>query len=109
MRACRSILLASSCIASAAGGLVTRNLGHSHATVTAGTRRAALIHSSAVAIERPPLPTVVSAEPATHPAFELVRVEMVDEYTIKVATYRHKRSGAEVVSAQADDENKVSR
>ena len=38
---------------------------------------------------------VVKAEPATHPAFELVNVEMVDEYTIKCATYRHTKSGAE--------------
>ena len=51
--------------------------------------------------------SVVSAEPATHPAFELVKVEMVDEYTIKCATYRHVKSGAELISAQADDDNKV--
>ena len=38
---------------------------------------------------------VVKAEPAVHPAFELVNVEMVDEYTIKCATYRHTKSGAE--------------
>lgn len=42
-----------------------------------------------------------------HPAFELLKVEMVDEYTIKCATYRHKKSGAELISAQADDDNKV--
>ena len=41
------------------------------------------------------LSDVVKAEPATHPAFELVNVEMVDEYTIKCATYRHTKSGAE--------------
>ena len=50
---------------------------------------------------------MVSAEPATHPSFELVKVEMVDEYTIKCATYRHIKSGAELISAQADDDNKV--
>ena len=50
---------------------------------------------------------VVSRDPATHPAFELVKVEMVDEYALKCATYRHKKSGAEVISAQADDDNKV--
>ena len=38
---------------------------------------------------------VIKAEPASHPAFELVNVEMVDEYTIKCATYRHTKSGAE--------------
>jgi len=53
------------------------------------------------------VPAVVAAEPATHPAFDLLRVEMIDEYTIKCATYRHKKSGAELISAQADDDNKV--
>ena len=58
-------------------------------------------------LSKPSLSSVVSAEPATHPAFELVRVDMVDEYTIKAATYRHTKSGAEIISAQADDDNKV--
>jgi len=49
----------------------------------------------------------VAREPAEHPAFDLIKVEMVDEYTIKCATYRHKKSGAELISAQADDDNKV--
>ena len=32
---------------------------------------------------------------------------MVDEYTVKCATYKHTKSGAELISAQADDDNKV--
>uniref|UniRef100_A0A7S2CTU1 Peptidase M16C associated domain-containing protein n=1 Tax=Haptolina brevifila TaxID=156173 RepID=A0A7S2CTU1_9EUKA len=64
-----------------------------------------LMSSSATVVEA--CPAVVSREPATHPAFELIKVEMVDEYTIKCATYRHKKSGAELISAQADDDNKV--
>ena len=51
--------------------------------------------------------SVIARAPAEHPAFELVNVEMVDEYTIKAATYRHKKSGAELISAQANDDNKV--
>ena len=43
------------------------------------------------------LSDVVKAEPAVHPAFELVNVEMVDEYTIKCATYRRFKSGAELI------------
>jgi len=61
--------------------------------------------SSAATMEA--CPAVVAREPAVHPAFELIKVEMVDEYTIKCATYRHKKSGAELISAQADDDNKV--
>ena len=52
---------------------------------------------------------VVEAAPAflaaTHPAFELLKVDVVNEYTIKRATYRHKQYGAEVVSAQANNDN----
>jgi len=58
-------------------------------------------------LDKPAVSAAVAREPASHPAFELVRVEMVDEYTIKTATYRHKKSGAELISAQADDDNKV--
>ena len=70
-------------------------------TIRAGRTR--LIQSVATA----PASTVLAKEPATHPGFELVKVEMVDEYTIKCATYRHIKSGAELISAQADDDNKV--
>jgi len=65
--------------------------------------RSRLIQSVATA----PVSSVLAKEPATHPGFELVKVEMVDEYTIKCATYRHIKSGAELISAQADDDNKV--
>ena len=58
---------------------------------------------SAPSVER----SVVERAPAEHPSFELLKVEMVDEYSIKAVTYRHKKSGAEVISAQADDDNKV--
>jgi len=51
--------------------------------------------------------SALDAPPAEHPAFDLVRVETVDEYTLKCATYRHRKSGAEIISAAADDDNKV--
>ena len=41
------------------------------------------------------------------PAYEVTRIEDIDEYTVKCATYRHTKSGAELISAQADDDNKV--
>jgi len=68
------------------------------------TSRSSVASMSASTMARP---AVVAREPAIHPAFELIKVEMVDEYTIKCATYRHKKSGAELISAQADDDNKV--
>lgn len=42
-----------------------------------------------------------------HPAFELVRVEQVDEFALNVTLYRHKATGAEVMSVETDDDNKV--
>jgi hypothetical protein len=42
-----------------------------------------------------------------HPAFELVRGETVDEYGALCGLYRHKRTGAELLSVIADEPNKV--
>lgn len=42
-----------------------------------------------------------------HPAFELLRVDTVDEYGALCGVYRHKRTGAEVLSVIADEPNKV--
>ena len=44
---------------------------------------------------------------AAHPAFEVVRDETVDEYGVRATMYKHIKSGAEVLSVVADDENKV--
>jgi hypothetical protein len=42
-----------------------------------------------------------------HPAFELVKVEEVAEYGTPFTFYRHLATGAEVLSVEADDTNKV--
>merc|ERR1719221_675941 len=85
-----------------------------HAGRTA-VRGASLKPSRALALSnvRMAVETVTQAQSALdapiaeHPAFELLRVETVDEYTLKCATYRHRKSGAEIISAAADDDNKV--
>ena len=51
--------------------------------------------------------TCVERAPAQHAAYELLRDETVDEYQLRCASYRHAKSGAEVISVQADDDNKV--
>lgn len=48
-----------------------------------------------------------SAAPVAHPAFDVVRVEDLKEYNVAVTMYRHKKTGAEVLSAVTDDDNKV--
>jgi Zn-dependent M16 (insulinase) family peptidase len=82
------------------------NIVRSH-SARAAQSRTAISPSATIAMDTPSISAVVTREPATHPAFDLVKVEMVDEYTIKCATYRHKKSGAELISAQANDDNKV--
>jgi Zn-dependent M16 (insulinase) family peptidase len=42
-----------------------------------------------------------------HPAFALVRDETIPEIASKVGLYRHKKTGAQVLSFVNDDENKV--
>jgi Zn-dependent M16 (insulinase) family peptidase len=42
----------------------------------------------------------------TH-GFELVRDETVEEYNLRTMLYRHQKTGAELLSVIADDENKV--
>ena len=42
-----------------------------------------------------------------HPAFELVREQQIPEINSLARLYRHKKTGAEVLSLVNDDENKV--
>src|SRR5688500_16287815 len=42
-----------------------------------------------------------------HPAFELIREETIPEVSSQAKLYRHKKTGAEVLSLANDDENKV--
>ncbi|MBZ0089363.1 MAG: insulinase family protein, partial [Thermoanaerobaculia bacterium] len=42
-----------------------------------------------------------------HPAFELVREQQIGEVNALARLYRHRRTGAEVLSLANDDENKV--
>jgi Zn-dependent M16 (insulinase) family peptidase len=42
-----------------------------------------------------------------HPAFELIRQETIPEVSSEARLYRHKKTGAEVLSLANDDENKV--
>jgi presequence protease len=44
---------------------------------------------------------------SVHPAFELVREKQIDEVSSLARLYRHKKTGAEVLSLVNDDENKV--
>lgn len=43
----------------------------------------------------------------THPSFEIVEESVVEEYGAACTMYRHKTTGAELMSVQNDDDNKV--
>ncbi|CAN0035250.1 unnamed protein product [Choristocarpus tenellus] len=44
---------------------------------------------------------------ALHPAYDVLEEDFVAEYGATTTLYRHKKSGAEVLSVQIDDDNKV--
>lgn len=84
-----------------------------HAGRLSRARSTLVARSSSISLSAQPLfntacvSSAVDVPPAEHPAFKLVKVETVTEYSLKAATYRHVKSGAEVVSVQANDDNKV--
>ena len=43
----------------------------------------------------------------THPAYEVLQKDIVTEYGAYCTLYRHKKSGAELLSVAVDDDNKV--
>jgi hypothetical protein len=43
----------------------------------------------------------------THPAYEVLEKDIVTEYGAYCTLYRHKKSGAELLSVSVDDDNKV--
>mmetsp|Transcript_20376 Transcript_20376/g.40720 ORF Transcript_20376/g.40720 Transcript_20376/m.40720 type:complete len:1138 (-) Transcript_20376:45-3458(-) len=71
-----------------------------------------LASTSGMSIARPatlaPLELELKSQmDVTHDAFELVRKDVVEEYGAYCSLYRHVRTGAEVLSVSADDDNKV--
>jgi hypothetical protein len=42
-----------------------------------------------------------------HPAYEIITKDFIEEYGTATTLYRHKKSGAELLSVAADDDNKV--
>ena len=43
----------------------------------------------------------------THPAFDVIAKDVVSEYGAYTTLYKHKKSGAELLSVANDDDNKV--
>eukprot|EP00566_Odontella_aurita_P036387 CAMPEP_0113595386 /NCGR_PEP_ID=MMETSP0015_2-20120614/39674_1 /TAXON_ID=2838 /ORGANISM="Odontella" /LENGTH=1132 /DNA_ID=CAMNT_0000502629 /DNA_START=33 /DNA_END=3431 /DNA_ORIENTATION=- /assembly_acc=CAM_ASM_000160 len=60
------------------------------------------LHQSSVAVEE-----LEKTMDVTHPAFEVIAKDVVTEYGAYTTLYRHKKSGAELLSVSSDDDNKV--
>ena len=43
----------------------------------------------------------------SHPAYEVIEKDVVSEYGAYCTLYKHKKSGAELLSVSSDDDNKV--
>lgn len=52
-------------------------------------------------------PEIEKAMDVQHPAYEVIRKDFVSEYGAATTLYRHKKSGAELLSVSNDDDNKV--
>jgi len=91
-------------------------------TATSATSKSlSVFHRSPTAFRRPPFAlrqsTTVAADTilckleesleVTHPAYEVVEKDVVTEYGAYCTLYRHKKSGAELLSVATDDDNKV--
>ena len=53
------------------------------------------------------LSATATSPPASHPSFDLVRSERLAEREADVFFYRHRETGASVMSVAVDDDNKV--
>lgn len=47
------------------------------------------------------------SKPEEHPAYEIIQRDLVTEYGADCTLYRHKKSGAQLLSIRTDDDNKV--
>jgi len=74
------------------------------ATIQRSTNRLSSITRAATGT----LETTTQKKPAViHPSFDIIEESSVEEYGAHCTTYRHKKTGAELLSVQNDDDNKV--
>ena len=53
------------------------------------------------------VPELEQSLEVTHPAYDVIQKDVVPEYGAYCTLYRHKKSGAELLSVAVDDDNKV--
>lgn len=62
---------------------------------------------TAAATKGPSLKVHQKRDSVSHAAYDVVEEDFVAEYGATTTLYKHKKSGAEVLSVQIDDDNKV--
>lgn len=67
-------------------------------------QKSSILHSSTLSSSSVQLEKSLDV---THPAFDVVKKDVVEEYGAYCTLYRHKKSGAELMSVATDDDNKV--
>lgn len=69
-------------------------------------RKSTAAATADVVVTKPAL-DLKKAYGTTHPAYEVLEKDVVTEYGAYCTLYRHKKSGAELLSVSVDDDNKV--
>jgi len=62
------------------------------------------LHMGSAVLEKTDLENKVEVG---HPAYEILEKDFIEEYGAAATLYRHKKSGAELLSVSTDDDNKV--
>lgn len=85
-------------------------LKSSYPTFIPKNRLAETIRKSSIAADIPTTKQTLDLEKeysTTHPAYEVLEKDIVTEYGAYCTLYKHKKSGAELLSVSVDDDNKV--
>lgn len=76
-------------------------------SLSTATSRSRWATTMSVAAHTAPSLSLHRKDSVQHPAYEVLEEDFVAEYGATTTLYKHKKSGAEVLSVQIDDDNKV--
>ena len=84
----------------------TRGGGITSATNWCGARRTLQSSCPTLSSTVEATESAVAITSIEHPSFEIVSTDVISEYGADCTLYRHKKSGAELLSVSTDDDNK---
>lgn len=90
---------------------VTAFLGGAPSASSSGSSRSrwtsTVMSTTAQSAPAGPSLSVRKKESVSHPAYDVLEEDFVSEYGATTTLYKHRKSGAEILSVQIDDDNKV--